>query len=203
MVEQSFRSKRSEQVLEKGKSFPQLRRSSLPDSHSCVWMRERSSVQPRCVTNATGLCLTCYRVFPILRKQCPEPEVGTFPPELTTQMRSCQWQALMDRLTWNQRASWCPSHLSSETSAFLLLYNLLGKTKHPRRPIKRNICFFVNKFLRVQKRCCYCKDGENGAAEGKHWAGSCLVTWLKILQWFQDCGPPRWEDLSRVLILYN
>ena len=97
----------------------------------------------------------------------------------------CQWQALMDRFTWNQRAFWSPSHSSSETSAFLLLYNLLGKTKHTHR---RKICFIVNKSLCVQKRCWYCKDGENGAAEGKHWEGHCLVTLVEILQLFQDHG---------------
>lgn len=86
MEEQSFRSKQSEQVLEKGESFSQLRRSSLPVSHS--WMKERSSVYPGCVTNASGLRLACYQVFPGLRKQCPEPDVGMFLTELTTWVRS-------------------------------------------------------------------------------------------------------------------
>lgn len=119
------------------------------DSQNCAWMREgaRSLIYPRCVTNASQFYIPQDQELPVPSEQCPEPQAGTFVTELTTQIRSSQWQALMNRLLWNQRAAWPTSHLSSKISAFLLLYGLLGKTKKKHTQTLKEIYLLYRKQI--------------------------------------------------------
>lgn len=85
-------------------------------------------------------------------KERPEPWVGTF-----ITVNHADKILFSDKLWWTgsleikELAAWPTSHSLPKISAFLLLYKLLGKTKHTHRPIRKYICFIISKFLFVQK----------------------------------------------------
>lgn len=171
------------------------------DSQNCAWMREgaRSLIYPRCVTNASQFYIPQDQELPVPSEQCPEPQAGTFVTELTTQIRSSQWQALMNRLLWNQRAAWPTSHLSSKISAFLLLYGLLGKTKKKHTQTLKEIYLLYCKQISL----CAKIDAVIDMQEKSQPLNRSPEQGVRILHLFQDRGPPDQKDFSGALILHT